>query len=627
MCGICGIVDFRSSRIAPDTLRRMTETLKHRGPDDTGVEIIGPAGLGHTRLSIIDLTSAAHQPMFSDDRQVAIVYNGEIYNFPQIRETLSQKGMKFRSTSDTEVALKAYLEWGTESFKMFNGMFAIAIWDNRTATLYLARDRYGIKPLYYTAFEEGIIFGSEIKAILASDQAKKSLNWQGLGEYLYYGYGLGSNTMFEGISKLRPGHYLTFNRQGYVKKAYWSVEDIEPVSDSADIAAEKVASLLENAVRDHLISDVPVGVFLSGGIDSSSITAFASKHYIGRLKTYSVGFDYDKISSELPVAAMIAKKFDTDHHELHLKAENIPLVIERLVQAHDEPFGDAADIPLYLLCESLEGSVKVILQGDGGDEIFGGYVRYNIMAYAKLWRALSQLALPALNLLGSRGNLFVLKRLARRLTQSDPAMEKALFLATETLDNPPVRILSDQARRQVNNFNPFQQYFDVYSKIKHLDPQQQMLYTDLQIHLPDCYLEKVDKSTMAHGIEIRVPFLDANLTNYALGLPSSMKAKFRQNKWILRRALRGVIPDEVLDGKKYGFGVPFSYWLQKPLAEYMKSILLDSANLNWGIFDRDALEKCIQQHTSGAYDNGSLLYRALNLALWRQLYFKGQTNG
>ena len=239
MCGICGIVDFRSSRIAPDTLRQMTDTLKHRGPDDTGVEILGPAGLGHTRLSIIDLSYAAHQPMLSDDRQVVLAYNGEIYNFPQIREKLRQKGVHFRSTSDTEVVLKAYMEWGSDSFALFNGMFAIAIWDNRTGTLYLVRDRYGIKPLYYTVFEEEIIFGSEIKAILASGQAKKTVNWQGLHEYLYYGYGLGANTLFEGISKLRPGHYLTFNRQGCVKKSYWSIDDIKPVSDSVETATEK----------------------------------------------------------------------------------------------------------------------------------------------------------------------------------------------------------------------------------------------------------------------------------------------------------------------------------------------------------------------------------------------------
>jgi len=627
MCGICGIVDFRSSRIESDTLRQMTETLKHRGPDDSGIEIFGPAGLGHTRLSIIDLTSAAHQPMLSDNRQVALVYNGEVYNFPKIRETLRQKGIKFRSNSDTEVVLKAYIEWGVDAFKMFNGMFAIAIWDVRTQTLYLVRDRCGIKPLYYTMFEEGIIFGSEIKAILASGQAKRAVNWQGLHEYLYYGYGLGSHTLFESISKLQPGHYLTFNRQGCVKKAYWSIDDIKPVSDSVETATEKVRSLLEKAVEYHLISDVPVGVFLSGGIDSSSITAFASKHYKGKLKTYSVDFDYEKGTSELPIAAMVAKKFGTDHHELHLKAENIPAVIERLVQAHDEPFGDAADIPLYLLCESLKGSVKVILQGDGGDEVFGGYVRYNIMAYESLWRTISRLALRPLNLLGSSGNLFILKRLAQRLTQKDPAMEKALFVTTETFDNPPTRLLSSNARDQVKNFNPFQQYYEICSRIRHLDHAQQMIYTDFQIHLPDCYLEKVDKATMAHGIEIRVPFLDANLTHYALGLPSAMKVKFRQTKWLLRRALRGIVPDAVLDRKKCGFGVPFSYWLRKPLANYMKEVLLDSANLKWGLFDRNALEKCIQQHTSGDRDNGPLLYRVLNLALWRQFYFERHSNG
>jgi asparagine synthase (glutamine-hydrolysing) len=321
------------------------------------------------------------------------------------------------------------------------------------------------------------------------------------------------------------------------------------------------------------------------------------------------------------MAALVAKKFGTDHHELYIKAKNIPSIIERLVQAHDEPFGDAADIPLYLLCESLKGSVKVILQGDGGDEVFGGYDRYNIMAYQSLWRIISQFGLLPLRLLGKTGDFFLrLKRLAERLTHTEPVMRMALFLTKETLDNPPTRLLSNEAREKTENYNPFHRYYELYGRLKHLDPAQRMIYMDFLVHLPDCFLEKVDKATMAHGIEVRVPFLDANLTRYAHGLPSKMKVRLRQTKWIVRRALRGIVPDVVLNAKKRGFGVPFSRWLRGPLAEYMKEVLLDSANLKWGLFDRDALEKCIQEHTSGYRDNGCLLYNILNLALWRQFY-------
>jgi asparagine synthase (glutamine-hydrolysing) len=621
MCGICGIVDFKNSRINPAALDKMTGTLKHRGPDDNGTEILGPAGLGHTRLSVIDLTSAAHQPMLSDDRRIALTYNGEVYNFLEIREKLEQKGTHFRSRSDTEVILRAYIEWGTDCFAMFNGMFAFAVWDARTATLYLVRDRYGIKPVYYTLIDGGIIFGSEIKAILASGLIDRAISWKCLHEYLYYGYGLGANTLFERVLKLQAGHYLMFSNDKCEDKSYWSIDEIEPVLDSAEIATEKVRNLLEKAVRDHLVSDVPVGVFLSGGIDSSAITAFASKHYKGRIKTYSVGFDYEKKFNELPMAARVAKKFGTDHHELHVKAGNIPSIIECLVRAHDEPFGDAADIPLYLLCESLKGSIKVILQGDGGDELFGGYIRYNIMAHQSLWRTISQLGLLPLGLLGkTRENFLVLKRLAGRLTQTEPIMRMALFLTMETLDNPPTRLLSSEAREKIGGHNPFHRYYELYGPLKHLDPAQKMIYMDFLIHLPDCFFEKVDKATMAHGIEIRVPFLDANLTRYALGLPSNMKVRLRKTKWIVRRALRGILPDVVLNAKKRGFGVPFSRWLREPLAGYMKEVLLDSANLKCGLFDRDALEKCIQEHTSGHRDNGCLLYKTLNLALWRQFY-------
>jgi asparagine synthase (glutamine-hydrolysing) len=620
MCGICGIVDFKNNKINPATLYEMTETLKHRGPDDSGIEILGPAGLGHTRLSVIDLTSAAHQPMLSDDRQFALIYNGEVYNFLEIRERLEQKGIRFRSRSDTEVVLRAYIEWGTDCFAMFNGMFAFAIWDAQTGTLYLVRDRYGIKPVYYTLLEEGIVFGSEIKAILASGRTSTTISWKGLHEYLYYGYGLGVNTLFEHIFKLQAGHYLTYTNGKCVDKSYWSIDEITPVFDSTERAEEKVCNLLEKAVQDHLVSDVPVGVFLSGGIDSSTITAFASKHYKGRIKTYSVGFDYEKKFNELPMAARVAKKFNTDHNELHIKASNIPSIIERLVRAHDEPFGDAADIPLYLLCESLRGSIKVVLQGDGGDEVFGGYIRYNIMAYQSLWRTISRFGLLPLRMLGKRNEFLQLKRLANRLLHTEPMMRMALFLTTETLDNPPTRLLSDEAREKVENYNPFHRYYELYDLLKQLDPAQQMIYMDFLVHLPDCFLEKVDKATMAHGIEVRVPFLDANLTRYALGLSSKMKVRLRQTKWIVRRALRGIVPDGVLNAKKRGFGVPFSHWLREPLAEYMKEVLLDSANLKCGLFDRDALEKCIQEHTSGYRDNGSLLYKILNLALWRQFY-------
>jgi asparagine synthase (glutamine-hydrolysing) len=263
MCGICGIVDFKNNKINPATLHKMTDTLKHRGPGDSGIETLGPVGLGHARLNVIDLTSAAHQPMLSDDRQLALTYNGEVYNFPEIREKLEQKGIRFRSRSDTEVILRAYIEWGTDCFAMFNGMFAFAVWDARTGTLYLVRDRYGIKPVYYTLLEEGIIFGSEIKTILASGRANRTISWKGLHEYLYYGYGLGVNTLSEHIFKLQAGHYLMFSKDKCIDKPYWSIDEIEPVFDSVEKATEKVCSLLEKAVQSHLISDVPVGVFLS----------------------------------------------------------------------------------------------------------------------------------------------------------------------------------------------------------------------------------------------------------------------------------------------------------------------------------------------------------------------------
>lgn len=619
MCGICGIVDFESNPAA-ETVRGMTASLAHRGPDDHDVAMLGAAALGHARLSIIDLSSTGHQPMRTPDGSVSIVFNGEVYNFPELKARLEAEGVHFRGTSDTEVVLHAYARWGTHALRLFNGMFAAAIWDAKTQTLLLARDRFGIKPLYYHRLSRGIVFGSEMKAVLASGRVEKRMCWDALHEYLYYGNPLRHRTLFEGIVELLPGHYLTVDAAGLRTQAYWRVEDVASVDDDLDSATEKVRTRLEDSVRRHLIADVPVGVFLSGGIDSSAITAFASRHYQGRLKTYSVGFDFEHGVNELPKARRIAEHFGTDHEELQIAGGNMPDVIERLVRAHDEPFADAANIPLYLLCDQLRGAIKVVLQGDGGDEIFAGYRRYNVLAHERFWRIVAIVAPMMSPLLPRRPGYYRGMRFFQAISQSDPAMRMALLMTQEFFSSPPTRVLTADAKARLLKTDPFAAYRAQYERFKHLDPVQRMLYVDSQILLPDQFLEKVDKSTMACSIEIRVPFLDTELTEYAMGLPSSYKVRNRKKKFILRRALRGVVPDEVLDGPKTGFGVPFEYWLKKPLAGYMRGVLLDSATLSRGLFDRAALEACINEHIEGRRNNGFLLYKLLNLALWQRFY-------
>jgi asparagine synthase (glutamine-hydrolysing) len=621
MCGICGIVDYSRPIADERIVRAMTHTLAHRGPDDCGVQIDGPAGLGHTRLSILDLTTAGHQPMRTADGRVTLVYNGEVYNFPQLRRRLEGEGVAFRSRSDTEVVLQAYVRWGVDCFALLNGMFALALWDGPSQTLHLARDRFGIKPLYYRVSRSGVVFGSEIKAILASGSVRRDINWHALHEFFYYGNALGTHTMFEGIVKLLPGHHLTLSRNGVTTSAYWTIDQVQPVTDRPDEAAAAVRQRLTDAVGAHLVSDVPVGVFLSGGVDSSAIAALASTQYRGRLQTFSVGFDFDPGANELPKAKSVAERLDTEHHELYVVGAHVPGIIERLVECHDEPFADAANIPLYLLCEQLRGSIKVVLQGDGGDEMFGGYRRYSVMSHEPLWRWISRAGLGLSTLAPDSPTRQRAARLFQAMASPDPAMRFALLLTSETIETPPTRVLSSDVRRLVEQFDPFTRYHEVTSRMAHLDALQRLLYTDACVLLPDTYLEKVDKATMAHGIEVRVPFLDAELSGYAMGLPSNMKVRRGQKKWILRRALRGIVPDTILDGRKVGFSVPVDYWMRGPMADYLRSVLSDRSTMESGLFDQRAVEHAIRDHGAGRKDDGNLLYRLLNLALWYGCYF------
>ena len=619
MCGICGFVDFDGPAAEDEPILGMVRTLRHRGPDDEGVMVSGVAALGNTRLSIIDPTAAGHQPMRSADGRVTLVYNGEVYNFAALRDVLKRAGHVFLGRSDSEVVLQAYLHWGADAFRRLDGMFALAIWDARSRTLHLARDRFGIKPLYYHRMRSGLVFGSEIKAILASGRISKRLHTSGLHEYLYYGSALGSNTLFEGIRKVLPGHVLTASRSEVRSTPIWRIEDVEQIEATPEEAAAAVRERLEQGVRNQLVSDVPVGVFLSGGIDSSAITALASKHYHGRISTFSVGFDYAGGVNELSKARQIARRYDTDHHELHVQGPSLPNVIERLVYCHDEPFGDAANIPLYLLCNELGGNPKVILQGDGGDEMFAGYRRYNVLSAASWWRTMA----PVMHLVNHstrwHSSYHRRARFLRAIGSSDDAERMALLLTTETAAGP-LRVVDASLRERLLGTAPFAEYHEWNRRLGHLDPVQRMLYVDTRILLPNIYLEKVDKATMAHGTEVRVPMLDQALADYALSLPASLKVRWGQKKWILRRALRGLLPDSILDAPKTGFGVPFEYWLRKPLAAYLRSVLLDGATARSGLFDPVQLRRCLKEHSSARRDHGFLLWKALHLALWFDAY-------
>ena len=621
MCGICGWLEYGEQRPDVAVVRRMTSTLAHRGPDRQATWVQGPAGLGHARLSIIDLSEAGNQPMRSADGRHVIVYNGEVYNFLELRAELKREGVVFRGHSDTEVVLNAYARWGTAVLPRLNGIFAFAIWDTLENELLLARDRFGVKPLYYHRLATGIVFGSEIKAILASGLVSTQVKPQALHEFAYFGVSLGSNTLFEGIARLEPGNWLQLRDGRCAIQPYWRVENIAEVKDTEVTAVEKIRALVEVAVKRQLVSDVPVGVFLSGGVDSSAVTAFASRHYGGTIKTYSVGFDFDRGINELPRARRVAEYFDTDHHELHLTGGTLPPVIEDLVRHHDEPFSDAANVPLYLLCRELNGNPRVILQGDGGDEIFGGYRRYALLSQYNWWKTLSTMRgfLPRV---GSE-KLRRLHRILDAFGQKEDAMRMALLLTMDTTQTSFVNLLTAGWQAQLRPTDPFSRYREMAQRLHALDPVQQMLYCDTSMLLPDVFLEKVDKSTMAFSIESRVPLLDNDLTDYGMGLPSRMKVRASNKKRLLKYALRGVVPDEVLDGPKTGFGVPYSYWLATSLHDYARGVFEEAVARPDSFFDKKILFSVFQAHREKPeHQSGFILWKSLNLAIWQRQYLQ-----
>jgi asparagine synthase (glutamine-hydrolysing) len=620
MCGLAGLWRQSTAEENRETVALGVAAISHRGPDATGVWSSGEIGLAHARLSIIDLSVAANQPMHAESYPVTIVYNGELYNFRELRTQLIARGHIFKTRSDTEVILASYLEWGTAAFARFAGMFAIAIWDGRSKKLVLARDRVGIKPLYYCDTGDAFYFASEPKAILAmAPTLPRRLDPQAMQEFLWFGNALGERTMFSGIRRLTPGAYLTIEAGEKRQTRFWKAAEVPAQRIPYEEAVAGVRHALKQAVKSHLVSDVPVGVFLSGGIDSSAITAFAAEQLGSGLLTYSAAFDFQE-SNELRYARQMAALYGTRHEELRVDAPAARDLIPILIRCHDEPFSDAANIPLYLMAQILRHKAKVVLQGDGGDELFGGYQRYEwLRMSSRPWK----LARRAARLLcSSKGAPQPLARALRVVDAlgADGDARFALLLTNEAERFPPTDILSAEFRSALTVRDPFERYREVLSEVRSADPVATMLLVDLCILLPDTFLEKVDKATMAHGVEVRVPFLDNDLVQYTLGLPSEYKVKIGDKKRVLRAALRGVVPDEILDRPKAGFGVPYQEWLRGPLHAYLLDSVRDSRARRDGLVDFAAVSRLASQHAARIYEHGFLLWKTLNFVLWYDAY-------
>jgi len=621
MCGLCGILVSSQITLGREVVSKMVGTLRPRGPDAQGIHIEPGIALGHQRLSIQDLSDRGAQPMVLRSGGPVIAFNGEVYNFLELKKELSAANEHvFRGHSDTEVILHVYDAWGLEGLKRLEGIFAFSLWDPIRRRLILMRDRLGVKPLYYANSNYGLAFGSEIKAVLAAGGVDTSLNEQAFAEYLWYGNSYEERSLYRGVQALKPGHWMIIENGGERIEPWWRIEEwLEraPTANTPQEAAVQVREALDASVKRQLVADVPVGLFLSGGIDSSAIAASAMNVQSRPLSSYSVGFDFEDGVNELPRARQVAEHFRLNHHELKIEGANLPETLMTLARAHDEPFADAANIPLYLLCQQLGSDIKVVLQGDGGDEMFAGYRRYAILRNTHWWRLWPRILSSLLRNGGERGRR--LARIGEATGNSDAALRMGLLLTVETLNDPPEALLEPGRRAALSSStDPFLAYRNAAGRFAAHDPVQQMLLTDISVQLPSQFLTKVDRATMAAGIEARVPLLDERVAELAVGMPSSWKTHGMEKKIVLRNSQRGRVPTSILDGPKTGFGVPYEHWLRGALHDFSRDMVLSTGFLQQFGFDRKSVECAFEEHRNRRRERGFLLWKLLQLALWAQ---------
>ena len=552
MCGICGYLAHAEDS---ELLLNMSEAIAHRGPDDSGIYQQDEIGLAHRRLSIIDITGG-HQPMISDQGEV-LVYNGEIYNFRSIRADLESKGHRFKTESDTEVLLHAYQEWGEDCLQYLRGMFAFAIWNPSRKELFLARDRVGIKPLYYTEFNGGFYFGSEVKSLLEIPGVPRKLNLKALSRYLTFRYTPGDETLFAGINKLLPGHALLARSDQPLKKwRYWNL-DFSPAENLSEKEwCTRFWELFEESIKLRMISDVPLGSYLSGGLDSSLIVAAMSGLSDSPVETFSVGFQTEKFD-ESPYAREVASYFQTSHHELYAE-QDAAAVLDDVVYHLDEPLADLAVIPTYLMARETKPHVTVVLSGEGADELLGGYPKYRAFSWS---RRLGQFA-PRFAC-NSAANFFeniTLQRGLRSLGATETAQAYLNMVSVFDKNELP-DLLSREVYGEVDSTEELTDLVRPYFSSEH-DLLSQQLLCDFHTWLPNDLLLKNDKMTMAHGVEARVPYLDHKLVELCATIPSSFKVRLNEEKVLLRKVMQGKLPERIRKRKKTGFTVPLSQWME-----------------------------------------------------------------
>ncbi len=632
MCGIAGILNLKGEPVPKEALEKMCRKMKHRGPDDEGIYISNPKsrnrnsklslGLGHTRLSIIDLSISAHQPMCNEDTTIWLSMNGEIYNYVELSSDLKKKGHKFKSSSDAEVIIHLYEELGKNCVKELRGMFAFAIWDEREETLFLARDRVGKKPLVYSFKNGNLTFASELAALIESGKVDKETNKEAIHDYLSYGYIPAPLTIYEGVYKLPPGCTLTLKKDSDpIIENYWNLDFSSKIKISEEDAADELLHRLKSAVKMRLRSDVPLGAFLSGGIDSSAVVALMSELSESKIKTFSIGFD-DSNYNELAHAKRVSEKYDTDHHEFVVKPKALD-ILPLLVERYGEPYADSSAIPTYYVSQQTKQFVTVALNGDGADELFGGYERYQAVLLSNIYKKIPALIrnnmIPGITNLFSRSldpkNRFV--RIKRFVDgTSFPLSQRYLYWSGIISDELKNVIYTNEFTERVSHSNPsrvISKYLNPSSNLKLLDS---LLLADTMNYLPNDLLAKVDIASMANSLECRSPFLDHPLMEFAASLPPELKIKGLVKKYVLKKAVSKLIPKENICRKKMGFGVPIGRWLRGELKPLLRETLLSSVSLQREYFKPGVVANLVEDHIRGVKDYSSQLWALLMLELW-----------
>jgi asparagine synthase (glutamine-hydrolysing) len=622
MCGICGIHEREPGRLAdPTVAAAMLEAIVHRGPDDEGLHLDGEIALGARRLSIIDLLGG-NQPIANEDGSVVVVQNGEIYNYRSLRDRLLRRGHHLRTESDTEVIVHLYEELGEDCVHELDGMFAFALWDARRHRLLLARDRLGIKPLYYADRNGELIFGSEIKAILRHPGVEARLDHDALAALLLLKYAPAPRTFFSGVLALPPGHLLISDARGLMVRRWWDVSfrRTEPPLGEQE-ATNRLRDLLGEAVRSQLVSDVPFGAFLSGGVDSSTVVALMSRELGSRVRTFAVGFaGAGEDMSELPYARLVAERYETDHHEILLGAEDLIGLAKKVVWHLDQPIADNACLANYMVAALASQHVKMVLTGEGGDELFAGYARY---AGERLASTFQRLPAPVRSLgaaLGNR-NLVPLRPRIALYALCQPG-ERRRFATWFELMTPEARdaLTVGKLRRAVDRATPESLFSAPLAHTDAVDSISRMLYVDTKLWLPDDLLARGDKMSMAASLEARVPLLDHRLVEFAAALPPNLKVKGFTRKYLLKKVAQDLLPQPILGRSKKGFPIPMGRWLRGEAREFCRDLLAPETIRRRGLFSPEAVARLLEEHESGAAHHGAILWALLSVELWHNVF-------